>query len=51
MTSAAPCCIDGRTWLYTSSVILIDAWPNRSLTTFGFTPAMSSSVAQVWRSE
>ena len=32
-----------------SSVMPVVAWPSRSLTTFGWMPAWSASVAQVWR--
>ena len=46
---AASPCSPSVTWLYTSSVMAIAAWPSRSCTTFGCSPAESASVAQVWR--
>ena len=42
-------CMSGSTCEYTSSVRLTDEWPSSSLTTFGWTPRRSSSVAAVWR--
>src|SRR3990172_5101107 len=49
MTSAASRWRSGRTWLYVSSVRPTVAWPSRSETTLGCTPARSMSVAAVWR--
>ncbi len=39
----------GMTWAYTSIVNATDAWPSRSETIFGGIPAISMSVACVWR--
>ena len=39
-------CIEGKTWTYVSWVKAVLEWPNRSLTTFAFSPAENRSVAQ-----
>jgi hypothetical protein len=45
--SVAACCISGNTWLYVSRVRVMLAWPSRSLTTLGFSPADNNKVAQL----
>ena len=39
----------GVTWEYRSNVMPTLAWPSRSDTTFGCTPAFNASVAYMWR--
>ncbi len=46
---AASRCMDAVAWLYRSSVVATVAWPSISLTSFGWTPWLSISVAVVWR--
>lgn len=47
--AAADFCIPGATCEYRSSAMLMFAWPRRSLTTLGKTPASSSNDACVCR--
>jgi hypothetical protein len=47
--SAARLLIIGITCEYVLSVNVMDEWPSRSLTTFGFSSAKSSNVAHVCR--
>ena len=45
-TVAAACSsIEGKTWEYVSNVIVIDAWPSLSDTTFGWIPATRDATA------
>ncbi len=50
MRSAASSCKPGITWLYRSIVIATDAWPARSLATFGWTPSRNRLVKWACRS-